>query len=245
MESYRKLGEGVNAVVYEHKGHAVKRYRADYPPAFVMREAMVLSLLDQTELSIPHLHNISKMQGQWTIEMDLMEGRPVAHEMERLLEAFVELQLKIHAVQVTDHILLPNSKDICRLSIVENKHFDTTTKKSLLQLLQSLPDGCQLCHNDYHGLNVMDKGNGLSVIDWTSATSGSPASDCCRTYALTKINHAEFAEPYLDLYCLKSGLQREDLLRWLPVISAEWLTRHPENQNPLFSQWLEAVHENP
>ena len=237
------MGEGIHAVVYEHRGRAVKRYRAAYPPAYIMREAMVLTILEKTDLPIPRLLNLSKTEDQWTMEMDLVEGRPVAYEMERHLEAFVDLQLRLHAVRVTEPVLLPNNKDICRLSIHTYKQFGSETKKRLLQRLQSLQDDCRLCHNDYHGLNVIDTGNGLSVIDWTSAASGSPASDCCRTYALTKIHDAAFAEPYLDLYCQKSGLTHEDILMWLPVISAEWLNRHPKEQSPMISQWLAAVND--
>lgn len=244
MKTNRKMGEGINAAVYEHKGRALKRYHADYSPAYIMREAMVLSMLEHSGLPMPQLKNLSKIHDQWTLEMDLIEGQPVAYEMERHLEAFVDLQLSIHAVTVTDYMLLPNSKEICRLSIASHDRLDAKTKKNLLQLLRSLPDGCQLCHNDYHGLNVIDSGNGLSVIDWTSVTAGSPAADCCRTYAVTKINHEAFAEPYLDLYCQKSGLSRGDILMWLPVTSAEWLNRNPDTQNPLFAQWLAIVNEN-
>ena len=244
MRPDRKIGEGLNAVAYEHKGRALKRYRTDYCPAYIMREAMVLSMLEPSGLPVPRLQNLSKIQDQWTLEMDLIEGRPAAFGMERHLEAFVDLQLRIHAVAVNDHMLLPNSKEICRLSIASHARLDAETKRKLLQLLRSLPDGCQLCHNDYHGLNVIDSGGGLSVIDWASATAGSPASDCCRTYAVTKIHHEAFAEPYLDLYCQKSGLSRDNILIWLPVTSAEWLNRNPGIQNPLFAQWLAIVNEN-
>lgn len=241
MDYDRIIGEGMHAVVYAHMGRAVKQYRTAYPAAHIMREAMVLSMLEQTGLPIPRLYSLNRIQDRWTLEMDLVEGRPVAYEMEAQLEAFVDLQLKIHAVRITDHILLPNNKDICRSSIHTNEEFDVKTKEYLMRRLQSLPEGYQLCHNDYHGLNVMDSGNGLHVIDWTSAASGSPASDCCRTYAMTKIHHEPFAEPYLHTYCRKSGLQAEDILMWLPVISAEWLTRHPKEKNPLFTKWLSAA----
>ncbi|TMA37195.1 MAG: aminoglycoside phosphotransferase family protein, partial [Deltaproteobacteria bacterium] len=44
-------------------------------------------------------------------------------------------------------------------------------------MLETLPDGDQLCHGDMHPGNIMLSRRGPMVIDWTNARRGHPAAD--------------------------------------------------------------------
>jgi aminoglycoside phosphotransferase (APT) family kinase protein len=50
--------------------------------------------------------------------------------------------------------------------------------------LETLPDGSQMCHGDFHPGNVILTEFGPVVIDWMMATRGHPAADIARTRLL-------------------------------------------------------------
>lgn len=69
----------------------------------------------------------------------------------------------------------------------------------------------------------MYNGDKYWIIDWEDASKGDPAADTCMQHFYSirrsaKINK-ECDEQYLQLFCEESGISREDVLAWLPVIA--------------------------
>jgi len=58
---------------------------------------------------------------------------------------------------------------------------------------------------------------------------------------ITKIHHKKYAEPFLSTYCTRSNICADRILRWLPIMAAEWLHRSPENEDPQLTDWLSRV----
>ena len=239
MNLINLIGEGATADIYEYEGRAVKLFKGG-DQALIFHEAAVTSLLEKTGLPVPQIYDVQKINGQWAIVMDLIEGEPLAHNMGNRLEDFVDLQIRIQdtTVQGFDYLVLPSSHFICRKLIESNHSFSGELRARLVRLLDTLPVGDKLCHNDYHGLNVLENERGLSVIDWTSATIGSPESDCCRTYVLMKLNQEQFAEPYLQTYCRRRKISSDAVLQWLPMVSAEWLYSGRASNDSIFLEWI-------
>lgn len=95
-----------------------------------------------------------------------------------------------------------------------------------MQLLQDLETGNRLCHGDFHVLNLLQTINDIKIIDWVCASSGSISADVCRTYLLYLLYRPEIAEIYMDIYCGKAGLSKQDVLEWLPVIAGARLNEN-------------------
>jgi len=240
MDLKNLIGSGAMADFYEYEGHGVKLFKQGADVAHIYHEASVMSILENTGLPIPKVTKIVNINGRWAIVMDLADGKPVAYDMTTNMDNFVDLQLKMHSITAPAGFVLSNSHYMCRKIISESQISLVAEKRELLiELLDSFPVEFQLCHNDYHGRNVLKTKNGLVIIDWVSATSGSPKTDCCRTYMLTKACHEEFAEPYLENVCEKAKFYADDILKWLPVLSAVWLHMAPENH--FFNEWLSRL----
>jgi aminoglycoside phosphotransferase (APT) family kinase protein len=58
------------------------------------------------------------------------------------------------------------------------------TKDRLLRLLETLETGTTLCHGDFHPGNIIGAPGKDFIIDWSSATTGSPLFDIAHTYLL-------------------------------------------------------------
>ena len=55
----------------------------------------------------------------------------------------------------------------------------------ILAALETLPDGEQLCHGDFHPGNVLATPQGEVIIDWVDATRGNPLADLARSSIIT------------------------------------------------------------
>jgi thiamine kinase-like enzyme len=79
-------------------------------------------------------------------------------------------------------------------------------------------------------MNLLETAEGIKIIDWVDASSGSIGADVCRTYLLYKMNTHEMAdiiaETYLELYCERSKIERQEINLWIPIIAAARLSEN-------------------
>ena len=214
------IGKGLQADVYEYEGRAIKLFHDPNKKSFAFCEAALLALIEKTDLPSPHVYEIKRIEGHWAIIMDFIEGNHIADDMANHMEAFVDLQIKMNSMDVPNGLFMANSNDLCKNIIQSSDYLDPNTKERLLSLLASFAQENKLCHNDYHRLNVIKNDTGLHIIDWSSATGGSPLQDACRTYLLTLEHHKEYAEHYLSTYCARAKVACDDVLKWIPLIHA-------------------------
>ncbi|HUB14763.1 MAG TPA: phosphotransferase [Acetobacteraceae bacterium] len=93
-------------------------------------------------------------------------------------------------------------------------------KTALIQGLQAMPDGDQLCHFDFHPMNVLGTVDSPTVIDWRDACRATAAADGCRSHVLLEFHAESFAASYLAAYCEMSECSVDELLAWRPFIMA-------------------------
>jgi aminoglycoside phosphotransferase (APT) family kinase protein len=102
-------------------------------------------------------------------------------------------------------------------------------------MLAGLPDGENICHGDFHPANVLITEQGPMVIDWMTASTGSPWTDVARTSLILSIGAKGagkqvspmirmaiklYHRAYLDRYRALYTDNMEELNRWMPVIAA-------------------------
>ncbi len=123
----------------------------------------------------------------------------------------VELLVRLHKLDVTEFVGLPDLKTVSILDYI-NDYGEASDK--LAPWLSPVIDWLKLnkpiesiayqavCHNDYHGFNVMlDQNDEAYVIDWGSARISDPRVDLGWTVLLYgTFGGAMFKAPLIELY---------------------------------------------
>src|SRR5699024_7496206 len=156
--------------------------------AMVLNEALNHARIEETEVNVPSLLEVSKREGKWAITLSYVKGKTLAQlmeehpeEIDKYLNKFVEIQLWIHK-QVSQ--LLTKQKDKMSRKI-DMTDLDDATKYELHTRLEALPRHKKVCHGDFNPSNVIIDNDGTPfVIDWSHATQGNASMDVARTYLL-------------------------------------------------------------
>lgn len=218
------VGVGATAKIYRDGDVAIKLYQ-NSSLFEVEQEAKLQTLAFETGLLVPEILGVKQMgESQIALEMKYIAGIPLAsEEMEQAeivqqIGMLVKLQCEIHAKDASE---FPNQNDRLRMQIKQNSLIDDEMKNQLFAMLEQLDAGAtQLCHGDFHPLNVLFDGKEHWVIDWVCATSGNPLADVCRSYILLQQFAPQLAALYLRLFCKETDISSEKILVWLPLIIA-------------------------
>ena len=86
----------------------------------------------------------------------------------------------------------------------------------------------KLCHGDFVPSNIIVKENGeYAIIDWSHATQGNGSADVANTY--------------LNLYCEKTGTDKKEVQRWIPIVAAIRKTKGKAEEQEMLEQWINIV----
>ena len=166
--------------------------------------------------------------------MEYIAGDPIMREkMEKdeqlkAISTLVKLQCRVHAITADE---LPNQADRLTWKINHNDYIELAVKNKLISRLCDLNIGSKnLCHGDFHPLNVLFDGNKYWIIDWVDATMGNPLADACRTYLIFGQILTRLAGTYLRLFCEETNIEKEAVLEWLPVIAGARLSEKMDDK---------------
>lgn len=243
LELSHKIGEGARADVYELDNKAIKVFKEDCDKKVVFYEAAVHSIIEDTGLPIPKIYEVVKYNNSFAIIMELIKGTSLKkiilkddNKLVSYLEKTIDLQIKIHRKITTG---LPKLKDLLREKINFSSKLNKNTKGKLIQNLDSLRNGNNLCHGDFHFDNILISNGKLVIIDWIDATIGNPVADVCRTYLLLSLYAPDnMASLYLDKYCKKTDKEPHIVLKWLPVIAGARLSESIEGEKDRLMKWI-------
>ena len=204
-------------------------------------------------LPVPAVFGVSKVNEKETaIEMEYIDGEPLVSiyegkSPEMLTEAIrimVRLQCQINAVDASP---LPDLTDFYAHEITTTPYLTEELKEILLALMKKLDKGkTNLCHGDIHPHNIMVNGDKYWIIDWEEASKGDPAADACMSYFYSvrwsaKLNDRG-AEQYLQIFCEESGIPKEDIFAWLPVIAGVQVNINDESDRVFISRFIDEWH---
>jgi Ser/Thr protein kinase RdoA (MazF antagonist) len=220
----RSVGSGKDADVFESGEAVVKLFKPGVPKHTAFREAASLAQVEAHGLPVPVVRGVHQIDGRWGIVMSRVEGPPFAEsalahpgDIPALLKAMVLLHARIHACQP---VFLGSMKARLLTNIRRAALLDEGQQSELLAELARLPDGDRLCHGDFHPWNVLGTIDRPSIIDWTSASKGSPAADVCRSYVLMNPSVPALAQAYVEAYAELSGESIDEIFKWLRVVAA-------------------------
>lgn len=231
--------------VYRNGDLCVKVFNEEYSKADVLNEALNQARIEETGLNIPKILEVTTVDGRWAIVSEYIKGKTLAQliaaEPEKAdvyMELFVDLQLGVHSKSCPH---LNKLKDKLVKKIAETE-LEATTRYDLHTRLEEMPKHYNVCHGDFNLSNVVITESGVPyILDWSHATQGYVLADAARTYLLFCMSgDMEGAERYLTCYCQKSGTERAQVKKWMPMVAASLSIKGNEKEREFLMSWLNA-----
>lgn len=235
-----------NKTVYRDGELCMKVFDTNYYKADVLNEALNQARVEETGLNIPKIHEVTVIDGKWTIVSDYIKGKTLQQLMDEhpekkdeYLNLFVDLQLEMHSKSCP---LLTKLRDKMNRKISQTD-FDATTRYELHSRLDAMPKHNKLCHGDFNPSNIIITDDGTPyIIDWSHATQGNASADVARTYLLFWLNgDIEGAKKYLELFCRKSNTARQYVQKWMPIVAASQSVKGNEKEREFLHGWVNVV----
>lgn len=242
------IAERKTKTVYRDGDKTIKLFVENYSKANILNEALIQSRVEEnTDLKISRLLEVSKIQDRWALVTEYVEGTPLdvlmkeyPEKEEEYLEFFVNVQMEVLSKRVP---LLNRTKDKYKRKLTEAQNIDDNAKYELLQRLEGMKNHDKLCHGDFVPSNIIVKENGdYSIIDWSHATIGNASGDVANTFLLfTTEQKSELAEKYVELYCKKTGTDKKEIQRWIPIVAAVRKTYNKPEEQEFLNNWINIV----
>ena len=235
-----------NKTVYRDGDLCMKVFDASYSKADVLSEALNQARVEETGLNIPKVHEVTLMDGKWTIVTDYIKGKTLSQLMlenpekkDEYLEFFVNLQIEVQSKRCP---LLTKLRDKMSRKISQTD-FDATTRYELYTRLDDMPKHSKLCHGDFNPSNIIISDGGAPyILDWSHATQGNGSADAARTYLLFWLSgDINGAEKYLDLFCSKSNTEKKYVQKWMPIVAASQSVKGNEKEREFLHSWVNVV----
>ena len=242
------IAERKTKTVYRDGDKTIKLFVENYSKANILNEALIQSRVEEnTDLKISRLQEVTKINERWALITEYVEGTPLdvlmkehPEKEEEYLEFFVNVQMEVLSKRVP---LLNRTKDKYRRKITDATNIDDTTKYELLQRLEGMKNHNKLCHGDFIPSNIIIKENGdYAIIDWSHATVGNASGDVANTFLIFSMTvKTELAEKYVDLYCEKTGTDKKEIQRWIPIVAAVRKTYNKPEEQEFLNNWINIV----
>lgn len=246
MKLDRVLAVRNNKTIYRDGDDCVKVFGDDFAKDDVLAEALNQARVEHTGLNIPKIKAVTMIDGKWAIVSEYIKGKTLDRLMaenpdkkHEYMEMFVDLQIKVQSCTCP---LLPKLKDKMSRKISQ-ADLDATTRYDLHTRLEGMPRHNKLCHGDFNPGNIIITDDGTPyILDWSHATQGNASADVARTYLLFWLNgDIEGAEEYLDLFCAKSGTDKQYVQKWMPIVAASQSVKGNAKEREFLLGWANVV----
>jgi len=258
IATMQRLAQGRTAEIFAWDEYRVlKLYFQHFSPEAVSHEAHINRLLASSQLPMPRLHEEVTIEGRYGLVFDRVEGHTCLHRLAKapwqaaaIIHDMVKLQQAINQRAAPPG--LPSLNEYLYKNIQRAPLLSESERKHILQHLNELPAGNNLCHFDFHLDQIIMTARGPMVIDWPNAVRGSPVADLARTWimltmsappgtgpwARRMLSIAQFfvSRQYLARYLGNKamGYGQEDFKAWLlPVMAARLSEGIKEEQDAL------------
>ena len=240
------IAERINKKIYRDGDKVIKLFSKDYSKADVLNEALNHVRVEETGLNVPELYEVTRIDGNWAIVSQFIEGENLADliaanpkKYNEYMDMFVDLQLEIQSKTCT---LLSRLKDKMNRKI-DLTELDDTTKYDLHTRLDGMKKHNKLCHGDYTPSNIIITPDGTPyVLDWAHATQGNASADAARTYLKFCLSgNIAGADKYLDLFCKKSNTDKRYVQSWMPIVAASQSVKKEQKEKEILLSWVNVV----
>lgn len=232
--------------IYRDGENCIKLFDEGYSKADILNEALNQARIEETNLNIPKIKEVTTIDGKWAIVSEYIKGKTLAQLMQEnpdkrdeYLDMFVDLQIYVHEQKAP---LLNKLRDKMTRKIYE-ADLDATTKYDLHTRLESMPRHNKVCHGDFNPSNIIITDDGKAyIIDWSHATQGNASADVARTYLLFCLSgDEEMANKYLDIFCEKSNTAKKYVQKWMPIVAASQSVKGNAKERAFLISWVDVV----
>jgi len=245
MKKGRLLGSGVTAEVYEW-GHdkILKLFLEKFSnDDWVNNEARVGQIVHESGVISPAVYGTVEVDGRKGIIFQRIHGKSMVEsiitepwKIYYYMKQTADLHYNIHKYSAKG---LPSQKEKFTYIIRYSSRVLGYRTKRILDYLESLPDGENICHGDLYLNNIIVSGNKLVPIDWGSAYKGNPLGDVARTCMIIRSPARPYGFPdilvmmsyypkflgywiYINEYMKLADVKFEDIDAWeLPIAAAK------------------------
>lgn len=240
------IAERRNKVIYRDNDAVIKVFDESFKISDILNEALNQARVSETEINVPKVREVLKIDGKWAIVSDFVEGTTMSElaisqpeRFDELMQMFVKLQIYVHSIKCP---LLNKHEDKMNRKICE-ADIDAGTRYELLTRLNSLPKRYSICHGDFNPANVIiTPDNTPYIIDWSHVTQGDPAADVARTYLIFSLKSGEeTAKKYLKSFCEATGMDAGNVFQWLPVVACSQSVKKRPEERELLLKWVNVV----
>ena len=227
MLNFEIIGQGATTKIYRDGTTAIKLYE-NAPLNEAENEAERQRFALNAGLPVPAVFGVRRLEnGNVALDMEYINGKPFF-----CIDTLVEWQCRVHQVNASG---LPRQTQRLSDRIKHTPLLNDENKNCLLTLLSKLDTGGEnLCHGDFHPLNILYDGEKHWIIDWVDATAGNPFADVCRTYLIFKQHMTDSAGIYLKAFCDKANAKQADILAWLPIVAVGRLYENLDDKAQAF-----------
>ena len=246
MEIKNIVAQHSGKTIFRDGDRLIKLFDENYSKADILNEALNQARVEETNLKVPKLTEVVKIDGKWAIVMEYIEGKTLGELMaenpdkeDEYLERFVDLQTDIHFHTVA-HINKLRDKMHAK---IKSTDLDATIRYELHTRLDGTPKHKKLCHGDFNPDNVIITPNDEAyIIDWAHVTQGNASADAARTYLLFSLEgKKELADKYLNLFCHKTDTAKQYVQKWIPIVAASQLSKGKAEERDFLMNWIDVV----
>jgi len=238
--------------IYRDGGKLIKVYQSA-PYDYVEQACLRQKFVRDAGLPIPAALGVKRIsETETALEMEYWEGQPLTslyqgqgeEALRKALRIMARLQCRMYAIDAGG---LPDLTAMYAREITATPYLTPLLKETLLARMKSLDKGrTNLCHGDIHPLNIMTHGGKSWIIDWEDASRGDPAADACMAYFYAvrwaAKENSRGDEWYLRIFCEESGVPREEVLAWLPVIAGVQVNIEDEEDRAFIEKFIGEWH---
>ena len=205
---------GHTAEVYSWKeGYILKLFHKWFSLSAIEHEARIAHVVHNAGLPTPAVAGeIVEVNGRYGLIYERVTGISMLEtltsqpwKVKMYAHCLAELQADIHEHNGVQG--LPSQHEKLKGKIESAEALPSEAREAVLNILEELPVGNQLCHGDFHPDNILITKNGSIIIDWIDATNGNPLADVARSSILMS----------------KAQLPEDKRMRWLLSLFRELL----------------------
>lgn len=243
------IAERKTKTVYRDNDKTIKLFVENYSKSNILNEALNQTRVEETELNVPKLLEVTKIENRWALISEYIEGKSLQElmdenpeKLDEYMDMFIDVQLNILSKTAP---MLNKLKDKMERKIAETDLSDTI-KFDLNTRLAGMPKHNKICHGDFNPSNIIIKPDGIPyVIDWAHVTQGNSSADAARTYLLFNLSgKKEEAELYLQKFSEKSKIEKRYIQKWIPIVAAAHLSKANEEERAFLMNWIDVVDYN-
>ena len=235
MEFDTIISKRENKTLYRDGDKCVKVFDKSFSKSDVLNEALNQARVEETELNVPKILEVTMFDGCWAIISEFIEGKTLTElinenpeKTKEYIDLMIELQISMHSQRCP---LLTKLRDkmFRKISLTD---FDLVTKYELQAHLEGMPRHNKVCHGDFRPSNIIITPQNVPyIIDWSHATQGNASADVARTYLLYLLaGQKENGEYYIDKFCEKTNTSRKYVESWIRIVAASQSVKGNKNE---------------